>query len=309
MRDLQRTIEKQTQTLTRHAIKEFNWKKKFSNTNVHENVDIFNRTVLNILSQFLAHEIIVCDDKDPPWFNNIIKTLIQEKNATYYIYRLRKDNPDLIYRLQFLQEHLSTSIESSKESYYARIANRLNNTQKSTDTCWSLLKNFLNNKKISLILPLFRENRFTTDFKEKAELFNSFFPNQWSLLNNCSKLPTNPKYVTDKRLRTIKFTTDNIFVSLDSNKAHGHDNISIRILKTRGDTICKYLELIFKQALTIGVFPSDCRKSNIAPCYRNKGNKQSFKNYRQVFLPSTCLNILERLIFDEMFSFFWLTIS
>ena len=91
--------------------------------------------------------MIVCDDKDPPWFNNRIKTLIQEKNATYKIYRHNKDNPDLIYCLQFLQERLSTSTESSKERYYARIANRLSNTQKSTKTYWSLLKVFLTIKK------------------------------------------------------------------------------------------------------------------------------------------------------------------
>ena len=45
------------------------------------------------------------------------------------MYRHNKDNCDLIYRLQFLQERLSTSTESSKERYYARIASRLKNTQ------------------------------------------------------------------------------------------------------------------------------------------------------------------------------------
>ena len=57
----------------------------------------------------IPHEIIVCNDKDPPWFNNKIKTLIQERNATYKILRHNKDNPDLIYRLKFLQERLSTN--------------------------------------------------------------------------------------------------------------------------------------------------------------------------------------------------------
>ena len=99
--------------LIRRAIKELTWERAFSNTSVNEKVDIFNRTILNILSNFIPHEIIVCDDKDPPWFNNRIKTLIQEKSASYKIYRHNKDNPDLIYRLQFLQERLSTSIESS----------------------------------------------------------------------------------------------------------------------------------------------------------------------------------------------------
>ena len=58
--------------------------------------------------------------------------------------------------------------------------------------------------------PLFYENCFITDFKEKTELLNSFFSNQCSLLNNCSKLATNPRYVTNKKLRTINFTADNI---------------------------------------------------------------------------------------------------
>ena len=292
--------------LIRRVIKEFNWERVFLNTSFNKKVDIFNRTILNILSNFIPHETIVCNDKDPPWFNNRIKTLIKEKNATYKIFRHNKDNPNLIYRLKFLQERLSTIIESSKERYYARIANRLNNTQKSSKTYWSLLKIFLNNKKIPLIPPLFHENRFITDFKEKAELFNSFFSNQCSLLKNCSKLPTNLRYVTDKRLRTINFTTNNIekiIVSLNPNKAHGHDNISIRMLKICGNTICKPLELIFKQALTTGVFPSEWKKGNIVPCYK-KGDKQNIKNYRPVSLLPICGKFFERLIFNEMFSFF-----
>ena len=38
-------------------------------------------------------------------------------------------------------------------------------------------------------------------------------------------------------------------ISLNSNKAHGRDKISIQMLKICADTICKPLELIFKQAL------------------------------------------------------------
>ena len=94
--------------LIRRVINEFNWKRAFSNTSVNENVDFINRTILNILSNFIPHEVIKCDGKDPPWFNNRIKTLIQEKNGTYKIYQNTKDNPDLIYSLQFLQERLSS---------------------------------------------------------------------------------------------------------------------------------------------------------------------------------------------------------
>ena len=55
------------------------------------------------------------------------------------------------------------------------MTNKLNNAQKSSKACWSILKSFLNNKKIPLIPPLFYENCFITKFKEKAELSNSLF--------------------------------------------------------------------------------------------------------------------------------------
>ena len=73
---------KQTNTeLIRRAISDFNWDRAFLNTNVNENVSIFSNTILNrlILSHFILHETIFCDNKDPPWFNKAIKSLIQEK--------------------------------------------------------------------------------------------------------------------------------------------------------------------------------------------------------------------------------------
>ena len=65
--------------LIRRATTDFNWDRAFLNTNVNEKVSIFSSTRLNILSNFIPHETIVCDDKDPPWFNRTIKSLIQEK--------------------------------------------------------------------------------------------------------------------------------------------------------------------------------------------------------------------------------------
>ena len=62
-------------------------------------VSLFNRTIKNILSNYIPHETIICDDKDPPWFNNNIKQLIQEKSNTYKSYILRDKNPQVFDRV------------------------------------------------------------------------------------------------------------------------------------------------------------------------------------------------------------------
>ena len=41
---------------------------------------------LIFLSNFIPHEVIVCDDNDPPWLNGKIKSFINEKLRTYNAY-------------------------------------------------------------------------------------------------------------------------------------------------------------------------------------------------------------------------------
>ena len=55
-------------------------KKSFRNLNINEMVSLFNKTIKNILSNYIPSERTACDDKDPPWFNKNIEQLIQGKN-------------------------------------------------------------------------------------------------------------------------------------------------------------------------------------------------------------------------------------
>ena len=77
-----------------------------------------------------------------------------------------------------------------------------------------------------------------------AKLFNSFFSKQCSLITNNSKLPTSPSYLTDKRLSAITLSakdTGKTIRSLNPYEAHGHDNLSIGMLKLCGDAVCEPL--------------------------------------------------------------------
>ena len=134
----------------------------------------------------------------------------------------------------------------------------------------------MNSEKIPLIPTLFHENKFVTDFKEKAEIFNPHFATQCSLISNSSKLPSYIRYLTDNHLSFVSFSHDKIskvIQNLNPNKAHGRDNISIRIVKVCGPTIYKPLEIIFNQCLETGVFPSELKKGNIVTIHKKRNKK------------------------------------
>ena len=135
---------------------------------------------------------------------------------------------------------------------------------------WSLPKTMLNDKRVPCIPPIFHGNKFVTDFRKKADLFNSFFAKQSSIIENNSVLPSSINPITDQYLANIEFTKDDIkriICRLDPNKAHGHDVISIHMLKMFGDAIIEPLFKIFKDCLKCGIFPDDCKKGNIAPIF------------------------------------------
>ena len=113
---------------------------------------------------------LTIDDKDPPWFNTKIKSLLQEKHKIYKHFRKDRYNTQLLRKLEHLQNRLNNSIDSSKHNYCLRMANKLNSIQKSSKAYWSLLKSFINNKKIPIIPSILHNNALVTDFKKKAEL-------------------------------------------------------------------------------------------------------------------------------------------
>ena len=73
-------------------------------------------------------------------------------------------------------------------------------TQRNSKGYWALLERLLN-KKIPLIPPL-SYRQYVTDFKKIAELLNSFFPKQCSLVSNSKKLHIKLHYTIEKRLNT-----------------------------------------------------------------------------------------------------------
>ena len=65
------------------------------NLEINEMVVLFNSTIKNILSNYIPYEIITCDYRDPPWINNRVKELINDKIDTFQCYLHSNKDPKL----------------------------------------------------------------------------------------------------------------------------------------------------------------------------------------------------------------------
>ena len=79
-----------------------------------------------------------------------------------------------------------------------------------------------------------------------------FFASQGTPSNNNSKIPESQFYVTNTKLLLVKFESKdnrNIIRSLDVSKVHGHNNISIIMLKICDSAIVEPLAIMFNSLL------------------------------------------------------------
>ena len=147
--------------------------------------------------------------------------------------------------------------------------------------------------------------KIITDFNEKANLFNKYFSSQCNPLPNDSKLPENQTYITETKLSSFNIEDEDIYKiikTLDINKAHGHDEVSIRMLKLCDKSIVKPLSIIFNNCKLKNTLPNLWKKANVVPIHK-KGEKDLIKNYRLVSLLPIFGKIFERLIFNSLFKY------
>ena len=120
---------------------------------------------------------------------------------------------------------------------------------------WSILQSFLSDKKISVVPPIF--------VKDKYDYFNIFFANQCSMISDSSCLPEERNKVKSEYITFNENDIMKILNALDVKKAHGHNYVSIQMLKICGEFVCRPLAIIFQICLNQGKFPKIWKKETL----------------------------------------------
>ena len=183
-----------------------------------------NDQLLNIYSNYIPNKPVLCDDKDPPWMTNGVRTAIEMKTSAYKEYINSGMRHNYYIRLEDLTTKLSNLIRDTKTEYHSKLAAKLVNPRTIARTYWSFLKTFSNGRKVPMIPPLLIHNEFISNFKTKANYFNKFFNQQCTAISKDSSIPSSVNLTTNEAVTTV--TVDEqliskLIVALNPNRAHG----------------------------------------------------------------------------------------
>ena len=101
------------------------------------------------------------------------------------------------------------AIKDAKEKYFTDLGAKLAAPSTGQKVYWKILNKFLNKCMIPRIPPLFVQDKFITDCKEKALIFNILFSTQYTPLSNDSELPT-LRFCTNSRISSFETTFNEI---------------------------------------------------------------------------------------------------
>ena len=142
----------------------------------------------------------------------------------------------------------------------------------------------------------------------QAKSFNSFFTNIGPELASKINSPNAhfTDYLPEPNPESLFLNpTDpteiiNITRSLNTSKSHGHDRISMSLLKEIIHPLANPLSNIFNKSLSQGIFPDLFKIAKVNPIFK-KDNPHEISNYRPISLLPSISKILEKIVYNRLF--------
>ncbi len=244
--------------------------------------------------------------KDKPWMTGYIRHLLLLRNRLNRAY-------NKCLRLEVKQERNRIRNLCKKEIKAAKARYRSGQTAKLADPhigpkkFWSIMKELYGSKVEAAIPPIIDNNITYSSNLDKANLFADYFASQCSLDPPSDGFALPPlNYLTDARISTVDFYVADvkaILSHLNTSKANGPDGISNRVLKECADSLAVPLTDLFNKSMNEGVFPRLWKLSNVSPVYK-KALRYLKENYRPVSLLSCLSKVMERIVYDALYTFF-----
>ena len=253
---------------------------------------VLKKCLLNLSDRYIP-KVKIKSEFQPPWFDSELYAACRKKDR----FRTKfKDSESLFNELKF-----AASRKEFKRMYSRKLRDNLFNSDDPaliTKKFWAHVKYQSNSCRIPNCVSYSDQIRFLP--KEQAELFNTFFFNQFS---EPSSYNVDISYNEDSNF-DIDFdhrAVRRLLTNINSNKAQGPDGIHGKILKNCAVGLAFPLTCIFRASYNSGHIPEEWKLANVVPIFK-KGDKSNVENYRPISLTCLVMKVFERIVKEKLLS-------
>ena len=177
--------DKANSDLINRAISDFQWDFHLNKLpNPNSQVKFLNKTILNIITNFVPSSTVISNTNELKWITKYIKNPLRKQKKVYKN-GFNADDKVIIDRIR---EECFQAIKTSKENYLKSLGDKFIDKTTGPKTYWGII-NSLNKWKIHRIAPLLVADEIIFDHKEMAKLFNDHFLDQCKPIIDDSTLP------------------------------------------------------------------------------------------------------------------------
>ena len=266
------------------------WDSMINNRNSDDTWMNFKNTLTQLMDLHIP-KITIKSNFKPPWFDADCYEKCREKERLHTKFKRTKALNDEIKFATCRREFKSMMRMKIRDNLYCTDDNNF-----ITKKFWAHVKNTSKCNRIPEIIRY--KNEIFSNTKTKADMFNSFFYDQFS---EPSSYDIHIDFDIDRE-EYIDFSTERVnqlLKDININKACGPDAIPGIVLKHCSSSISTPLSRLFKSIYDTGLVPNDWKEANVVPIHK-KGDKCDITNYRPISLTCLVSKIMEKIVQDEL---------
>ena len=292
----------------KEKLQSLSWDELYTMTNTEHAYNFFIQKILDEYEQ--AFPLTVKQKRrakiNHPWLSLALKNSIKQKNKLYKKFHHRPTiYNEIAYKIY--KKYLEKTLISAKKQYYN---NQLEINKHNLKQTWRIMKEIIGIPNKFTISQTFTSNgRHLFDKEEIADSLNNYFVKVGDHL--ASKIAPSGEdplsYMNEAQNRSIYLsptTPNEVLNCLNKLKdgSPGHDNLKPNIIKLCSNELVSPLVHIFNLSLAEGHVPSSLKKANTTPVFKS-GDQTSFSNYRPISVLPVFAKVLERILFNRLYSF------
>ena len=297
-------------------LNDHNFSNVYSSVNVNDAYDNFTNSFTDILNKTIPlkqEKFNKYKHKVNPWVTKEIMMAIKTRDKIHTRYthsKCKKSQENLKYQYIESRNNVNKMIRDAKFNYHRNMFEKSKNDSKQI---WKNINSIIrkSNDKSNIISKITVDDTSITNIEDICNSLNEYYVNVGPALAKTIKPQKKKRFkLPEVNIMESLFLTPTteeevmeIIKRLKPKSSCGHDNISSKLIKQLGISILKPLAYIMNLSFSTGSIPDLMKKAKVIPIYKNSGGRDIMKNYRPVSLLPVFSKILERLVYNRLYSF------